>query len=76
MGTLIKNVTSGPKGVNPTDGSTVYLAPGEARELDLSDGELASAKATEHFVFGAKAKAAEPVEQDADKKSAPPKAEG
>lgn len=59
MATTIKNVTSGPKGVNTVDGGTVYLAPGEVRELDLSEGEVKSAKATEYFEFGAKAKAAD-----------------
>lgn len=64
----IKNVTGGPKGVNTADGSTVYLAPDEARELDLSEGELASAKATGHFEFGGKAKAKDPLDHDADGK--------
>lgn len=42
------NYTSGPKGVHTTKG-LVYIEPGKSAELDVTEAELASAKATGWF---------------------------
>ncbi len=43
------NHTNGPKGVNAADGSVVFIDPGATVEVDVSDGEAKSAKATGWF---------------------------
>ncbi|CAL8972846.1 hypothetical protein RHODGE_RHODGE_01021 [Rhodoplanes serenus] len=47
----ITNTQAGPRGVNTTAG-VVLLGPGEARDLDLPDAELAVARRTGWFAFG------------------------
>ncbi|MFC7378264.1 hypothetical protein [Brevundimonas sp. GCM10030266] len=42
------NYTAGPKGVHTTKG-LVYVEAGKSAELDVSEGELAAAKATGWF---------------------------
>lgn len=42
------NYTQGPKGVHTTQG-LVYVEAGKSAELDVSEGELAAAKATGWF---------------------------
>jgi hypothetical protein len=42
------NYTPGPKGVHTTKG-LVYIEAGKSAELDVTDGELAAAKATGWF---------------------------
>lgn len=76
----VKNITSGPKGIWNKDGELVTLEPGEAKEIDLAEGE----EAGEWFEFGGKPakaakggkKAAEPVEQAAAEEPAEESAEG
>lgn len=47
----VRNIDPGLRGVNTPSG-TVYLAPGEGRELELVAAEEASARATGWFLFG------------------------
>lgn len=47
----ITNTQAGPRGVNTTAG-VVLLGPGEARDLDLAEAELAAARRTGWFAFG------------------------
>ena len=48
-----KNISEGPRIVNGSEGP-VTIAPGQSAEVDTSDAELKSAKATEWFDVGAK----------------------
>ncbi len=47
----VRNIDRGLRGVNTPLG-TVYLAPGEGRDVDLVAAEEASARATGWFAFG------------------------
>lgn len=47
----VTNKAKGMRGLHGRQGS-VFLEPGETRDVELEDGELASAKATGHFGFG------------------------
>jgi hypothetical protein len=44
----IKNISEGPRGVW-SEGAVIMLAPGESRDLDVSDGDLAAARKTGWF---------------------------
>ena len=49
----ITNVSDGPKVVNAK--TVITLQPGESADVEMTEGEFASAKSTEWFGFGAKA---------------------
>lgn len=66
------NHTTGPKGLN-TEAGLVYVEAGQAVDVEISEAEAASAKATGWF-----AKAKDPLDHDADGKkggAAAPKAD-
>lgn len=46
-----ENVTPGPKGVYNTDGQLIWIEGGAFEDVEVSEGELASAKSTGHFVI-------------------------
>lgn len=55
-----KNITAGPKGVHSVDGRLLFIEPGTTEEIEVTEGELKSAKNTEWFeVSGGAAKAAD-----------------
>jgi hypothetical protein len=57
----IRNLTEGPKGVHTRDDGLVFIAGGEAADLDLSEGERAAAGATGWFeIEPARAAASDP----------------
>lgn len=56
----IRNIEQGLRGVNTPQG-TVYLAPGEGRDVELVAAEEAAARATGWFVFSAERAASEKV---------------
>ncbi len=59
----VTNTTDGPKIINGA--SAAVLQPGESMDVELSDAEHASAKASEWFGFGASAaKAAAKADED------------
>lgn len=57
----VRNVERGLRGVNTTKG-TVYLAPGEGREVELVAAEEAVARATGWFMFEVEGEEAAPKE--------------
>lgn len=61
----ITNTTDGPKIVNGEAGG-VLIAAGASEEVEISDAELAIAKGTEWFEFGAAAAKAAAKEAKAD----------
>ena len=46
-----ENVTPGPKGVYNTGGEMVWIEGGASEDIEVTEGELASAKSTGHFVI-------------------------
>lgn len=76
----VTNISAGPRGIRNKDGDLVTLEPGEAKEIELAEGE----EAGEWFEFGGKPakaakggkKAAEPVEPAPAEEPVEEKAEG
>ncbi len=51
----VRNIAPGPRGLNTADGP-VMLAPGQEGEVNLSEAELKSSKATGWFIFEGQSK--------------------
>ena len=48
---MVKNISDGPRGIW-SEGVVVMLAPGESRDLDVSDGDLKAARKAGWFNLG------------------------
>lgn len=62
----IKNISEGPRYLHSSNFGTVIMAPGEERDdIEMTDAELKSAKASDYFEFDGKGPAspASPVEK-------------
>lgn len=55
--TTLRNSSPGARGVRTVGGDLVMIEKGESAELDLDADELADAKQTGYFTFGAAAEA-------------------
>lgn len=63
---IFKNITDGPKVLNTVAGPVTIAADGVSEDVELSAGELKSAKATGWFEEEAKASKAKPKADDAE----------
>lgn len=65
--TLVKNITTGPKGIRSKAAGVVMIEPGKSAEVDLADGEDEG----EWFKFGdAKSEEPGPLDQSVEKLAA------